>query len=70
MTQLWATMAAADVQPGDRIRLASGQEMLVSRVEPGFMGLDGMIAFIEDTPDRWFKQPVPQTAELEVSRAP
>jgi hypothetical protein len=63
-------MTAADVQPGDRIRLAGGQEMLVSRVEPGFMGRDELIAFIEDTPDRWFKQPVQSAAEVEVSRAP
>jgi hypothetical protein len=69
MSESWTTVSAADVEPGDRIRLASGQEMLVSRVEPGFMGMDGMVAFIEDTPARWFKQPVPQSAEVEVSRA-
>jgi hypothetical protein len=69
MSDAWTTMTAADVRPGDRIRLASGQEMLVSGIEPGFMGMDGIIAFIEDTPARWFKQPVPQTAEIEVSHA-
>jgi hypothetical protein len=69
MSESWTTVSAADLEPGDRIRLAGGQEMLVSRVEPGFMGMDGMVAFIEDTPARWFKQPVPQSAEVEVSRA-
>jgi hypothetical protein len=56
------------VRPGDRVRLATGQEVLVSRIEPNFLGRATMIAFIEDTPTRWFKQPVPQTAEVEVQR--
>ena len=60
-------MAAADVRAGDRIRLASGVEMLVSRIEPRFLGRDGLIAFIEDTADRWYKQPMPQAAEVEVA---
>lgn len=68
MTESWATMRVADVRPGDRVRLASGQEMLVSRVEPNFMGMAAMVAFIEDTPTRWFKQPFPQTTEVEVIR--
>jgi hypothetical protein len=68
MTESWATMRAADVRPGDRVRLASGQEILVSRIEPNFMGIDAMVAFIEDTPTRWFKQPVPQATEVEVIR--
>jgi hypothetical protein len=63
-------MPAADVRVGDRIRLASGQEMLVSRIEANFMGMKTMVAFVEDTATRWFKQPVPQTAEVEVQRPP
>ena len=47
---------------------ASGQEMLVSKIEPNFMGMEAMVAFIEDTSARWFKQPVPQTTEVEVIR--
>jgi hypothetical protein len=43
--------------------------MLVSRIEPNLLGRASLIAFIEDTPTRWFKQPVPQTAEVEVQRA-
>jgi hypothetical protein len=61
-------MNAADVRLGDRIRTGSGQEVLVSRIETNFMGTDSMVAFIEDTPTRWLKQPVPQTAEIEVQR--
>lgn len=67
MAESWTTMAAADVRAGDRIRLATGVEMLVSRIEPRFLGRDGLIAFIEDTPARWYKQPVPEAAEVEVA---
>jgi len=61
-------LTAADVQAGDRVRLASGAEMLVSRIERRFLGRDGLIAFIEDTPERWYKQPVSDAAEVEVAR--
>jgi hypothetical protein len=62
-------MTAADVRAGDRVRLPTGTEMQVSRIEPGFLGRENLVAFIEDTPARWFKQPVPQAAEVEVMRA-
>ena len=68
MADSWTTVTAADVRAGDRIRLASGLEMLVSRIEPGLLGLPGLLAFIEDTPARWYKQPVQDTADVEVSR--
>ena len=42
--------------------------MLVSRIEPAFLGLAGRIAFIEDTASRWYKQPVAASADVEVSR--
>ena len=61
-------MPVGDVMPGDRVRLATGQEVLVSRIETTFMGMDSMVAFIEDTPTRWLKQPIPQSAEVEVHR--
>jgi hypothetical protein len=62
-------MTATDVKVGDRVRVASGHEALVSHIEPAFMGIDAMLAFIEDTPQRWFKMPMPKTAEVEVQRA-
>jgi hypothetical protein len=69
VTDAWITTPVADVRPGDRVRLASGQEVLVSRIEARFLGRENIVAFIEDTPDRWFKQPVQVTAEVEVLRA-
>lgn len=68
VSEAWTAVAAEQIQPGDRVRLASGQEMLVSRIEAPFLGREGMIAFIEDTPERWFKQPLPQATEVEVTR--
>jgi hypothetical protein len=69
MSESWTTVSAGQVRAGDRIRLATGLEMLVSRIEPAFLGRENLFAFIEDTPARWFKQPVPQAAEIEVMRA-
>lgn len=70
MTESWTSVSVADVQPGDRVRLANGRELLVSKIETNFMGRPTMVAFIEDTPLRWFKQPVQQAAEVEVQRSP
>jgi hypothetical protein len=68
MAESWTTVTAADVRAGDRVRLASGVELLVSRIEAGFLGRDGLIALIEDTPGRWYKQPVSEAADVEVAR--
>lgn len=62
----WKKLPAGAVKPGDRIRHASGAELTVSRIDDGFMGRPGMLAFIEDTPERWFKAPVAADAEIEV----
>ena len=66
----WDPTAARDVAPGDRIRVGGdgGVEVTVSRVEPSFLGRTDMIAFIEDTPDRWLKVPVPAAVQVEVAR--
>jgi hypothetical protein len=66
VTATWKTVTASEVQPGDRIRLKSGDEVLVSRIEVAFFGRPEMVAFIEDTPTRWHKQPMPTTVEVEV----
>jgi hypothetical protein len=66
MSQTWKKTTAGDVKPGDRVRHPSGTEMTVSRVETDFFDIPEMIAFIEDTPERWLKAPTPKAAEIEV----
>ena len=61
---------AADVAIGSRIRTADGVELLVSRVEHNFLGREAMLAFIEDTDQRWLKKPVMNDAEVEVLAVP
>jgi len=63
----WETTTAGEVRVGDRVRV-SEQEITVSRVEPSFLGMDGMIAFIEDNEKRWLKVPAPSAAPVEVRR--
>jgi hypothetical protein len=67
MAESWTTVPATDVRAGDRIRLEAGFEMLVSRIEPRFLGLDGLIAVIEDTPARWYKHTLRAAAEVEIA---
>jgi hypothetical protein len=67
MAEAWITVTAADVRVGDRIRLGTGGELLVSGIQPRLFGLD-MVAFIEDTPERWFKQAMAPSAQVEVLR--
>lgn len=67
MSDAWTKMPAREVQPGDRVRMASGTELIATRIQANFFGTT-MIAFIEDTPDRWFKQPAAEDAEVEVLR--
>jgi hypothetical protein len=57
---------ARDVQPGDKIRHPSGTVLTVSRIEDSFFGREGMLAFIEDEPDRWLKAPCQSDAEVEL----
>lgn len=51
---------------GDVVRTQSGQVVTVSRIETAFLGRPGMVAFIEDTPDRWFKCPQPIGGQIDV----
>ena len=66
MSENWKAAKAGDVQPGVRVRTADGNEMVVSHIEPRFFGRDNMIAFVEDTPARWFKRPAPIDADVEI----
>jgi hypothetical protein len=65
MAENWETKPAGEVVAGDRVRVRD-VEITVARVEPNFLGRDGMIAFVEDTPERWLKVPTTADAEVEV----
>jgi hypothetical protein len=66
MSESWKKVTADQVRTGDAVRIQTGDVVLVSRIESGFMGRPNMLAFIEDTPDRWFKQPIMVDSEVEV----
>jgi hypothetical protein len=69
MSDTWKTVKAQDVKAGDTVRTQNGGVVLVSRVEASFMGRSNMVAFIEDTPDRWFKQPMMSDSDVEIRTA-
>ncbi len=66
MSESWKKVKADEVRAGDAVRTQAGDVVIVSRIETGFMGRPNMLAFIEDTPDRWFKQPMMADGEVEV----
>ncbi len=57
---------ASDVRVGDRLRARNGNEFTVTRIDDGFMGRPGMIAFVEDSATQWFKMPAPADSEVPV----
>jgi hypothetical protein len=65
MADSWKKVIASEVTAGETVRLGSA-EFVVARVEAPFLGRDELVAFIEDTPTRWHKQPVPVGTEVEV----
>jgi len=69
MATTWTSTPVAEVQVGDRVRLASGVEMTVSRIDATFFGRDDMRNFIEDTPERWLSQPMPAGGQVDVGHA-
>lgn len=69
MPDSWKTVKAQSVKPGDTVRTHSGEVLMVSRVESPFFGRSNMLAFIEDTPDRWFKQPMQLDSDVEIRTA-
>jgi glutathione peroxidase len=60
------TVKASEVEVGDRVLAPDGTALLVSRIDTGMLGQDGLLAFVEDTPARWAKLPRPSDAEVEV----
>jgi hypothetical protein len=70
MAESWKQAKASEVAVGDVIRTQNGDVVKVSRVEEGFMGNEAMLAFIEDTPERWYKRPARSDADLEILEQP
>ncbi len=61
---------AAEVRIGDRLRARLGAELTVTRIDPGFMDREGMIAFVEDSEQQWLKMPARLDAEVELVARP
>jgi hypothetical protein len=66
MTEGWRAVPVSEVRVGDVVRTQSGVEVVVSRIEEAFFGMPAMLAFIEDTPGRWFKCPQPVDGQIDV----
>jgi glutathione peroxidase len=60
------TVKANQVKIGDRVLDRGGNALLVSRIDEGMLGQDGLLAFVEDSPARWAKLPTPSDAEVQV----
>lgn len=56
---------ASEVRIGDRIRSKNGNELTVTRIDEDFMDRPGMLAFVEDSAEQWFK--MPSQPDVEVS---
>ncbi len=69
MSDTWRTVKVLDIKAGDTVRTQSGQVVTVSRIETPFLGMSNMVAFIEDTPEHWFKQPMMADADVEIRAA-
>ena len=66
MSETWKSVKASEISTGDTVRLPSGVVVDVARVEASFLGRPGMLAFIEDTPERWFKCVSPADGDVDV----
>ena len=69
MAESWKQAKATDVAIGDVIRTQSGDVVTVSRIDENFNGNEAMLAFGEDTPERWYKRPARRDADLEIREA-
>jgi hypothetical protein len=66
MADDWRAVPVSEVRVGDVVRTQSGEEVVVSRIEAAFFDMPTMLAFIEDTPGRWFKCPQPVDGQIDV----
>jgi hypothetical protein len=60
------TVSAREVRVGDQLRSRDGTEMTVTRIDEGFLGRPEMLAFVEDSPRKWFKMPAPGDGDVEL----
>ena len=67
MSDSWKSVPVKEVQVGDVVRVGP-EEIVVSRIERTFLGMDVMCAFIEDTATRWLKCPQPVDGQIEVKQ--
>lgn len=64
-TDGWVTATADQVRAGDVVRLPSGVELRVSRVDRPFLGRDDMVKLVEETDVSWRAYASPASAEVE-----
>ena len=64
-TTVWTTTRADEISPGQWARMGA-TELMVTRIEHPFLGQREMLAFIEDTPERWLKRPMAVDGVVEV----
>jgi hypothetical protein len=57
---------AAELEVGDRVRLASGRELTITKIKPRLLGNDDLICLVEETDEGWFAQGTFRTTELEL----
>jgi hypothetical protein len=62
------TVKATEIRLGDRVRVRSGAELTVTRIDEGFMGRANMLAFVEDSEEQWLKMPALLDGEVELVR--
>ena len=68
MTVAPVTVKATEIRLGDRVRVRSGAELTVTRIDEGFMGRANMLAFVEDSEEQWFKMPALRDSDVELVR--
>jgi len=66
MAEAWRSGTAQEVEVGDVVRTENGEVVTVSHIEDSFFGMPEMIAFIEDTSERWYKRPLRADSKLEI----
>ncbi|MBO0769140.1 MAG: hypothetical protein J2O48_10705 [Solirubrobacterales bacterium] len=59
-------LKTSEVKVGDKLLSKDGTELTVTRIDPTFLTFDGMMAFVEDSDQQWFKMPAKIDSEVTV----